>query len=71
VSSKSFYIVRSRYVAKTPPVEARSPGHRSNVENAHVDAQSPASHPHAHFPYTARNFEIAARHPPVTGQQHA
>ena len=26
---------------------------------------------HAHFPYTARNFENAPRHPPVTGQQHA
>jgi len=23
-----------RYVARTPPVEARSPGHRSNVANA-------------------------------------
>jgi len=29
----------------------------------------PASH--AHFPYTARNFENASRHPPVTGQQRA
>jgi len=27
-------ILRSRYVARTPPVEARSPGRRSNVENA-------------------------------------
>jgi len=26
-------ILRSRYVARTPPVEARSPGRRSNVEN--------------------------------------
>jgi len=26
---------------------------------------------HAHFPYTARNFENAPRHPPVTGQQRA
>ena len=29
----------------------------------------PASH--ARFPYTARNFENAPRHPPVTGQQCA
>jgi len=34
-----------------------------------VDGQSPASH--AHFPYTACNFESASRHPPVTGQQRA
>ena len=27
-------ILRSRYVARTPPVEARSPGRRSNVKNA-------------------------------------
>ena len=27
-------ILRSRYVARTPPLEARSPGRRSNVENA-------------------------------------
>jgi len=26
---------------------------------------------HGHFPYTARNFENAPRHPPVTGQQRA
>jgi len=26
--------LRSRYVARTPPLEARSPGRRSNVENA-------------------------------------
>jgi len=36
-------ILRSRYVARTPPVEARSPGRSSNVENAPVDGQSPAS----------------------------
>jgi len=34
-----------------------------------VDGQSPASH--AHFPYTARRFENAPRHPPGTGQQRA
>ena len=27
-------ILRSRYVARTPPLEARSPGRRSNAENA-------------------------------------
>ena len=36
-------ILRSRYVARTPPVKARSPGRRNNVENAPVDGQSPAS----------------------------
>jgi len=36
-------ILRSRYVARTPPVEARTPGRRSNVENTAVDGQSPAS----------------------------
>ena len=29
-------ILRSRYVARTPLSEARSPGHRSNAENASV-----------------------------------
>jgi len=38
-------ILRSRYVARTPPVETHSPGRRSNVENAPVDGQSPASQP--------------------------
>jgi len=35
-------ILRSPYVARTPPLEARSPGRRSNVENAPVTRQSPA-----------------------------
>ena len=56
-------ILRSRYVARTPPVEARSPGRSSNVENAPVDGQSPASQP--------RNFENAGHHPPVSSQQRA
>jgi len=30
----SLTFLRSRYVARTPPLEARSPGRRSNVENA-------------------------------------
>ena len=55
--------MRSRYVARTPPLEARSPGRCSNVENAPVDGQSPATKP--------RNFENAPRHPPVSGQQRA
>ena len=64
-------ILRSRYVARTPPLEARSPDRRSNVENAPPSTASywPASH--ARFPYTACNFENAPRHPPVTGQQRA
>ena len=33
-------ILRSRYVARTPPLEARSPGRRSNVENASVNRWS-------------------------------
>jgi len=59
-------ILRSRYVARTPPVQARSAGRRSNVENAPVDGQSPASQL-PHFPCTARNFENA----PVTRQSLA
>ena len=33
-------ILRSRYVARTPPLEARSPGRRSNVENASITRRS-------------------------------
>ena len=33
-------ILRSRYVARTPPLEARSPDCRTNVENA----SAPAGH---------------------------
>jgi len=36
-------ILRSRYVAKTPSLEARSPDRRSNVENASVTRRSPIS----------------------------
>jgi len=32
-------ILRSRYVARKPPLEARSPGRCSNVENASVTRQ--------------------------------
>ena len=47
-------ILRSRYVARTPPLEARSPGRRSHVENAPVDGQSPASQPRALAIYGAQ-----------------
>jgi len=33
-------ILHSRYVARTPPLEARSPGRRGNVENASVTRRS-------------------------------
>jgi len=52
---------------RTPPLEARSPGRRSNVENAR--RRRPAIH--ARYPYTERNFENAPSHPPATGQQRA
>ena len=39
-------ILRSRYVARTPPLEARSPGRRSNVENAYVTCWSLISNAH-------------------------
>jgi len=60
--------LRSHYVARTPPLEARSPGRRSNVENA------PHRRPVTGQPVTpgmVRNFENAPRHPLVTGQQRA
>jgi len=37
----------SRYVARTPPLEARSPGRRSNVENASITCWSLISNAHA------------------------
>jgi len=42
---------------------------RASDISKNAASQRPASH--AHFPYTARNFENAPRHPPVTGQQRA
>jgi len=50
-------ILRSRYVARTPPVEARSPGCRSNVDNAPVDGQTPASQPRPLPIYGAQFWE--------------
>ena len=60
-------ILRSRYVATTPPVEARSPDYRSNVEKAPRSKASNRQASRAHFPYMARNFENA----PVTCQSPA
>jgi len=52
-------ILRWRYVARMPPLEARSPRCRSNAENAPSTASHrPASH--AHLRYTARNVENAS-----------
>ena len=47
-------ILRSLFVARTPSEEARSPGRRSNVENAPVDGQSPASQPRPPTIYAAQ-----------------
>jgi len=61
-------ILRSLFVARPPSEEARSPDRHSNVENA--PPPSPANYwraSHAHFPYTARNFENA----PFTHQSAA
>jgi len=64
-------ILRSLFVARTPPVEARSPDCRSNVENAPpVGGRSPAGG-RARFPYTARGFGGAPRRPPVAGRRRA
>jgi len=64
--------LRLRYVARTPPLEARSPGRRSNVENAPPSTASyrPASHARL-FPYTARNFENAPVRPSPAGHRPA
>ena len=43
-------ILRSRYVAGTPPLEARSPGRRSNVENASVTCRSLTNQQRARTP---------------------
>ena len=69
-------ILRSRYVARTPPLEARSPGHRSNAENApSVDSQSPASQPRPLPIYGAQFRErpppSPAGHRPAARVDHA
>jgi len=64
-------ILRSRYVARTPPLEARSPGRRSNVENAPRrrpvtgQAATPASHIRRAI---LRTSPVTCRY---TGQQRA
>jgi len=58
-------ILRSLFVARTPPVEASSPDCRSNVENA------PRRRPAARFPYAARGFGGAPRRPLVAGRRRA
>ena len=61
------HVLRSRYVARTPPVEARSPGRRSNVENA------PSRRPVTGQPATPTSHIRRAilRTPPVTRQSPA
>jgi len=53
--------LRPRYVARTPPVEARGPGRRSNVENAPVDGQSPASSARRPSPAGRSHYVIISR----------
>jgi len=50
-------ILHSLFVARTPPVKTRSPDCRSNVENAPVDGQSPASQPRPLRIYGAQFWE--------------
>ena len=59
-----------RIVARTPPLEARSPGRRTAAVMLRTPPSTASHRPasHAHLRYTARNFENA-RHPPVTNQQ--
>jgi len=61
-------ILRSRDVARTPPLEARSPRRRSNVENAPIDGQLLASQPRTLPIYGAQFLE---RPSPVTRQSPA
>jgi len=44
---------------------------RSNVENIPLSTANQRWASHAHFPYTACNFENAPRHPSVSSQQPA
>jgi len=64
-------ILRSHYVARTPPVEARSPGRRSNVENA--PRRRPVTGQPATFTSHIRRtiLRMPPHHPLVTGQEHA
>jgi len=59
-----------RIVARTPPVEARCAGRRSNVENA--PRRRPVTGQLASLlPIYAAQFWERPRYPPVTGQQRA
>jgi len=74
-------ILRSRYVAGTPPVEARSPGSHSNVENApcrRPDTGQPAT-PTSHIrqailrtppPVTRGSLDSSACRPRPDGRLH-
>jgi len=57
-------ILHSLYVARTPSVEAHSPGRCSNVENA-PRRRPVTSQPATPTSHTVRNFENAPRHPPA------
>jgi len=63
-------IFRSRYVARMPPLEARSPGRRRERPLS-TASHWPASH--AHLRYTVRNVENASvtRRLLITNQQRA
>ena len=66
-------ILRTRYDARMPPVEARSPDCRSNVENAshrRLVTGKPAM-PTSHIRRAILRTPPLPRQPPVTGQQHA
>jgi len=53
VTTRHANILRSLFVARTPPVEDRSADCRSNVENAPLGGQSAGR---ARFPYAVRGF---------------
>ena len=62
-------ILRSLFVARTP---SNKPAVQAAAVMLRTPPPSTANHrrpSHAHFPYTARNFENALRHPPVSGQR--
>jgi len=66
-------ILRSLFVARSPPVEAHSPDCRSNVENAPAPSAAGRRRAgRARFPYAARGFWGApvARRSPAAGRSH-
>ena len=54
-------ILRSVFVARTPPVEARSPDCRSNVENAPVRGRSPAGGARRPRPACRSHYVVISR----------